>query len=319
MNNLNPDFSTSFTVAYYFEKVQHFKFMVVDVDNGESFDTIGEIETTMGNLMGASRQTFTGNLTHSGASNRGSLIVRTQAIEQSNFVAKWNLRWQNIGNMVGGCMGMCQERAHYRCQIMKEVPGTDNFVLATTVPGSFNTPDVRMPQQTIPLAELCNGNKNSRIKFALVTRAGEVAGAITTIADLEAGKTTLEAHGNCTLVVDAFEVKERPTFIDYLRGGWQVGLTVAVDYTASNGEPRDPSSLHYMGPNNQYEKALFNVGMVVEPYDNDKMFPVFGFGGIPRHMGITGVNHCFAMNGNAASPDIHGIENIVATYRQTLP
>jgi len=119
--------------------------------------------------------------------------------------------------------------------------------------------------------------------------------------------------------VDNFVVKERPTFVDYLRAGWQVSLTAAVDYTASNGEPSNPQSLHFMGPNNQYENALFNVGQVVEPYDSDKMFPVFGFGGIPRHMGINAVSHCFAMNGNMASPDINGIEQIVMTYRQTLP
>ena len=55
MNNLNPDFKTSFTVAYFFEKVQHFKFVMVDVDNGDNFDLIGEVEVSMGSLMGASR------------------------------------------------------------------------------------------------------------------------------------------------------------------------------------------------------------------------------------------------------------------------
>ena len=37
-------------------------------------------------------------------------------------------------------------------------------------------------------------------------------------------------------------------------------------------------------------------------------------------MGINGVNHCFAMNGNPQNPDIPGgIANVLATYRQTLP
>lgn len=36
-------------------------------------------------------------------------------------------------------------------------------------------------------------------------------------------------------------------------------------------------------------------------------------------MGINAVNHCFAINGNAANPEICGIQNMVATYRQTLP
>lgn len=54
MNNLNPDFKTSFTVGYYFEKVQKFKFSLVDVDgNRGEFDMIGEVEVTMGSLMGA--------------------------------------------------------------------------------------------------------------------------------------------------------------------------------------------------------------------------------------------------------------------------
>ena len=92
-------------------------------------------------------------------------------------------------------------------------------------------------------------------------------------------------------------------------------MTLAIDYTASNGEPSNPTSLHYLGPNNQYEKAIFNVGSVVEPYDNDKMFPVFGFGGIPRHMGINGVSHCFAVNGMVQQPNVNGIINIVNTYK----
>ena len=33
-NNLNPDFTTSFTVAYFFEKVQKFKFVMLDIDGG---------------------------------------------------------------------------------------------------------------------------------------------------------------------------------------------------------------------------------------------------------------------------------------------
>ena len=61
------------------------------------------------------------------------------------------------------------------------------------------------------------------------------------------------------------------------------------------------------------------MGNVVEPYDSDKSFPVFGFGGIPRHLGINGVSHCFAMNGNASNPEIIGIQNIVQMYKQTLP
>ena len=63
--------------------------------------------------------------------------------------------------------------------------------------------------------------------------------------------------------------------------------------------------------------AISNVGQVIEPYDFDRSFPVFGFGGIPRHLGINSVSHCFAVNGNAQDPSIVGIEGIVQTYRST--
>ena len=36
-------------------------------------------------------------------------------------------------------------------------------------------------------------------------------------------------------------------------------------------------------------------------------------------MGMNGVSHCFAVNGNMANPEVCGIQNMVATYRQTLP
>ena len=54
-NNLNPDVKNSFQVPYYFEKVQNFKFVMIDGDGGSDYDTIGEIEVTMGKLMGAKK------------------------------------------------------------------------------------------------------------------------------------------------------------------------------------------------------------------------------------------------------------------------
>jgi hypothetical protein len=37
---------------------------------------------------------------------------------------------------------------------------------------------------------------------------------------------------------------------------------VAIDYTLSNGDPRDPSSLHFINPNtgkNEYTDAIYAV------------------------------------------------------------
>uniref|UniRef100_A0A915IT44 Copine C-terminal domain-containing protein n=1 Tax=Romanomermis culicivorax TaxID=13658 RepID=A0A915IT44_ROMCU len=60
----------------------------------------------------------------------------------------------------------------------------------------------------------------------------------------------------------------------------QLNCTIAIDFTASNGDPRKSDSLHYINPNvlNQYQRALTAVGEIIQDYDSDKLFPVLGFG-----------------------------------------
>lgn len=75
--------------------------------------------------------------------------------------------------------------------------------------------------------------------------------------------------------------------------------------------------MHFMGPQNKYEAAINMVGAILEPYDYDKMFPVFGFGGVAP--GGQKVNHCFALTGDLMSPMVPGVAGIIGIYRQTLP
>ena len=52
-NTLNPDFKTGIVMNYFFEKMQKVKFLMIDGDGGADYDTIGEIQTNIGALMGA--------------------------------------------------------------------------------------------------------------------------------------------------------------------------------------------------------------------------------------------------------------------------
>ena len=98
--------------------------------------------------------------------------------------------------------------------------------------------------------------------------------------------------------MEEFKIIEKPTFLEYLQSGWGISLQVAIDYTGSNGDYSQPDSLHYLGGYNQYEHAIRCVGSILESYDSDKSFPVYGFGGIPTFMGSNQVSHCFPLNGN---------------------
>lgn len=46
--------------------------------------------------------------------------------------------------------------------------------------------------------------------------------------------------------IDHFELIEKPSFLDYLKGGTELNVMVAVDFTASNGTPSASHSLHYL-------------------------------------------------------------------------
>jgi hypothetical protein len=60
-----------------------------------------------------------------------------------------------------------------------------------------------------------------------------------------------------------------PTFVDYITGGCELDLCVAIDFTASNGDPRVPGSPHDITSSslNEYEKAILAIGGIVSKYD----------------------------------------------------
>ena len=126
-NDLNPNFKTSITVDYKFEKLQKLKFQLIDGDLGGKYDFIGELETTLGALMGARNQLFMDRLSRNGSEKKnGVLIVRVEAVAESNMAAKFQLKWTNVNNTTRGCFGMCQGKRLYRFTIQRLVPGTKN-------------------------------------------------------------------------------------------------------------------------------------------------------------------------------------------------
>lgn len=105
-----------------------------------------------------------------------------------------------------------------------------------------------------------------------------------------------------------------PTFVDYISGGCQLNLCVAVDFTGSNGDPRKPGTLHYIHPDgslNDYEKAIQAIGRILAKYDYDQKFPVLGFGA--KYGGI--VRHCFQAG---ATAEVDGVDGIIQAYRSVF-
>lgn len=105
-----------------------------------------------------------------------------------------------------------------------------------------------------------------------------------------------------------------PSFVDYIGGGCQLNLCVAIDFTGSNGDPRKPGTLHYIHPDgslNDYEKAIQAIGRILAKYDYDQKFPVLGFGA--KYGGV--VRHCFQAG---ATAEVDGVDGIVQAYRSVF-
>jgi len=106
----------------------------------------------------------------------------------------------------------------------------------------------------------------------------------------------------------------RPTFADYISGGCELNVCVAIDFTGSNGDPRKQGTLHYRSPYgelNDYEKAITSIVQILSTYDKDQMYPVLGFGA--KYNGV--VRHCFQCGPTA---EVSGIQGILDAYRATF-
>ena len=110
-------------------------------------------------------------------------------------------------------------------------------------------------------------------------------------------------------------ISSKPKFVDFLSGGLELQLSVAVDFTGSNGDPRKPGTLHYIdhggGQLNDYEKALTAVGSIVAKYDSDQKFPMLGFGA--KFRGV--IQHLFQLG---STPEVSGIKGMIDAYRGTF-
>mmetsp|Transcript_41344 Transcript_41344/g.56140 ORF Transcript_41344/g.56140 Transcript_41344/m.56140 type:complete len:118 (+) Transcript_41344:923-1276(+) len=70
---------------------------------------------------------------------------------------------------------------------------------------------------------------------------------------------------------------------------------------------------------NQYDAAIQQVGSILEPYDADRCFPVYGFGGRPNNGPFANqTSHCFALNFNEENPEVQGTQGIAQLYRNQL-
>ena len=120
-------------------------------------------------------------------------------------------------------------------------------------------------------------------------------------------------------IYDNSQLKENFTLFDLISSGIRIKLSIGIDFTGSNGHPLDMNTLHYILDNepNDYEKVIRSIGNILSNYNNEKLYPVYGFGAILESSLYNEASMCFNVNFND-NPEIHTIDNVIKIYRQNL-
>ena len=135
-----------------------------------------------------------------------------------------------------------------------------------------------------------------------------------TLAQLKEGTQDYTLPKKAQLTLKNLKVERTHSFLEYVFGGCEVDLTIAVDFTLSNGDPRSRDSLHFFDPaKNQYLQAIQSVGSILQFYNTDKQIQLYGFGGAVAPY-YNRASHCFAMNGNIFNPRVDGLGGVTFAY-----
>ncbi|KAL1420742.1 hypothetical protein MTO96_004475 [Rhipicephalus appendiculatus] len=330
----DPDFVNKFLVDYYFEERQHLMFKVYDVDsksvNLEDHDFLGEVTATLGELVAYQGRQVKLQLTGL-SGDCGSILLNVEEVLDCKRVI--DMQWR--GKKLDSKDWFGKSDPYLKFYRANE-DNTHTIVFRTEVVKRSLNPTWR--PFTIQMRQLSGGDDDRTIRVACYDwdldgnhdLIGEFHTNVRTLSQGPGPKNEYElinknkkakkkSYKNSGVVkLMSFRIGEQATFLDYIRGGLQMHFTVAVDFTASNGDPRDPASLHFMDPvrPNAYAMAIRAVGEVIQDYDSDKMFPALGFGARLPPDGR--VSHEFFLNGSATDPYCAGIQGVLEAYQRTL-
>ncbi|KAM3142693.1 hypothetical protein pb186bvf_005077 [Paramecium bursaria] len=300
-NDLNPNFQKVFVLDFIFELKQPIRFEIRDID-GDSFDDLGFCETTIGNMFGAKNQILILPI-----SEGGKLITQCDRVPVKNEQMTFKIKPQILKPLK-----WCGQPSTY-LKFNRIAQNKNKFFVLQTESALTNSP------QFNPISSKKLGNN---FQVELYEANNKFIDSVEINVDfLKNGVVSFNGQsGQVLFVFEGFIAKQLPSFTDFIRGGTQLNLVLAVDFTGSNGDPRQPSSLHYIGGQNQYLKVINTVGEILIAYDYDKNIPCYGFGAVTAFPQLRSNEtlHCFPMSGDPNNSEAQGVEGIEALYKYSL-
>ena len=326
-DNLSPFFAKSIQLDYYFEKVQRLTFKIRDDDGNDKSDDLGSCEMVLCDIVTSGIEGLECNIIFKGKP-KGTIRVMAREIEKSMKGAYVRFYLSCLKLDKKDLFGKSDPYLilHKIKSDGSKEKAFKSEIIKNTLDPVFNTFDIPLSEigEEKISVECWDWDRNSK---------DDLIGACTfNIQDHKGIETTSEidlmnptkknGKRSGVLLIRKIYVHKNWSFIDFIQSGTQLCFSVAIDYTASNGDIDKPGSLHYIGTQQQvsqvptlYEQAIQSIGGILEFYDNDKKFPVYGFGArFPNGK----VGHDFNINFNDNDPNIDGITGILQAYRTCL-
>uniref|UniRef100_A0A7N6BTJ0 C2 domain-containing protein n=1 Tax=Anabas testudineus TaxID=64144 RepID=A0A7N6BTJ0_ANATE len=331
-NTRNPDFVRKFVLDFFFEEKQNLRFDVYNVDsrscNISKHDFLGQTFCTLGEIIGSRGGRLEKTLSGIPGKKCGIIILTAEELSNCRDIAT---------------MQLCANKLDKKDFFGKSDPflvfyrsnedGTFTICHKTEV--IKNTLNPVWQPFTIPVRALCNGDYDRTVKVDVYDwdRDGshDFIGEFTTsYRELSRGQNQFNVyevrHESKGVVKNRIQKCDALFFalsftlivLYFVCNRTQLNFTVAIDFTASNGNPSQPTSLHYMSPYqmNAYAMALKAVGEIIQDYDSDKLFPAYGFGAKLPPDGK--ISHAFPLNGDSDNSNCVGIEGVLEAYFQSL-
>jgi len=342
-DNLNPDWQNEIKVDYFFEEAQKLRVEVYDKDSSSAklkkHDFLGKCEGTLAELVSAKHGKKSFQLTDMykksmyGKGKKSHLTITSEQVSSSGAEV-YHIQLSGAKLDDKDFFGKSDPYMEISRQ---NADGTWNAVHRTEVINNNLNPKWR--QFEISSSTLCNNDRDRKLRCRIFDFDDDgshdlIGDFYTTVNELhqqyrnsqtfavineKKKKKKGAKYKNSGIVsIINFKATKAYSFLDYIGSGTQLNFVVGIDYTASNGHPSDPRSLHYFDPatqNNQYTDAIQCVGDIIQEYDADKLFPALGFGAqLPNGQ----TSFCFNVN-MTNDANCRGIDGVLYAYRATLP
>jgi hypothetical protein len=340
-DNRDPAWATIMSMDYLFESIQEMVIRVFQEEGGypltdeNRHSLIGECRFRLSDLMCATSQKMSLTVFHPNRKDQGTIEIRAEA--------RTNVRdlfcVQFAGNKLANKDGWFGRSDPYL--VISRLNEDNSYSIVWKSVRIDNNLNPKWAPVKLPMVSLCNGDVDRPLKIEIfdyeehskhqtmgvveTSVRGMISsnGAPFLVIEEEMKKKKRGYTNSGTLICSNCIIEQHPSFSDFIMGGCELSLTVAIDFTGSNGDPRSPQSLHYIDPAgsrmNQYQDAILSVGSIIECYDSDHKFGVIGFGARCRMANgeFCPVQHCFPVYGGGFEVD--GIQGIMQAYKDAIP